>query len=607
MARVGGRWVRWNVAGLLLVGLLWGLPPAWGQVDVPGIQQLSGTPQVEVGVRLLERGRTEEALSLLRSVLNIDSALVVPTHGAAAYWLGRAYKEANQLRKARHAWTVGLRALRARGRFDVALSDAYLRHLTPARLRGERLYAVDVYRSLLRRVGPTSSPAVRARFQRRVAQLAPLMADSALARVIEQDRSVAAGGWTFRPGAGPALVKWWRRLDPFPATAVNERLEEHLARLVHVRQQYPCPERASALDDRGRVYLRLGRPYKQRTIRYEDGEFFREVYRFGVHVPPSSFPDSEIWLYPHIDEAGVYLFAEADTSDCFAIARANELVPRYLTRWRPDSERGLNIAYSALKALQAVYQELALYHITYSARYSEIANYVGWQEMQATAAELAERFGRDDQGAAGERSMEVGAGVGQTRRVFSNPTLGFDFPTQFVPRMVERARREDRAAARRRKKAMPRQHTTLLEGSARLPVSVRTARFLDPDGTTRTEVYWGVPAAALPMSESDSLASSLLSVAAVQYDDERRGGVSGPAADTRWRHRRARSTGLCRRCSRSAAPPTSTTWACSGGSTSCGRLTRRLPTSSDWGPSVASPPHAPIRCSPSAPRDRGWK
>jgi hypothetical protein len=141
--------------------------------------------------------------------------------------------------------------------------------------------------------------------------------------------------------------------------------------------------------------------------------------------------------------------------------------------------------------------------------------------MQATAAEMAERFGREPAASAGQQSVEVGAGVGQTRRVFSNSSLGFSFPTQFVTRMVTRARQEDRRAAERREEAMPRQHTTLLEGAAQLPVAVRTARFLEPDGTTRTEVYWGVPAARLPLTEDDSLASSLITFAAIQYDDTR--------------------------------------------------------------------------------------
>ena len=508
----------WIVGGFLLCGAF---APSQAQIETPEIQQLSASAPVEAGVRLLDEGRVEEAIPVLRSTLQADSARIVPSHGAVAYWLGRAYDRAGQPDKARSTWRSGLQALRAAGRFDTRLADAYLRHLTPERLRGERLHAVEVYRSLLRRVGTDTSATARSLFRRRVAQLASLMADSALARVIEQDRSAPADTWTFRPEAGTSLVEWWRGFDPLPATDTNERLEEHITRLTQARQNYRCAERVSGLDDRGVVELRFGAPYKRRSLDYEDGEFFREVYRFGVNVPPSSFPESELWLYTHIDDSGFYLFAEEDTSDCFTIATANELMPSYLTRQRASSERGLNIAYSALMAMRAIYRELALYHINFSSRYTEIANYAGWQEMQATAAEIGEQFGGGATGASDQRSVQVGAGVGQTRRVFSSSTQGYRFPTQFVTRMVSRARQEDRRAAQRREEAMPRQHTTLLNGSAQLPVSVRTARFLERDGTTRTEVYWGVPAAALPMGEDDSLGASLLTVSAVQYNEDR--------------------------------------------------------------------------------------
>lgn len=514
-------------AVLVLVGIVVGVLlggkgyAAHAQTNRLTPEPLSATAQVEAGVQLLRQQQPAAAASLLRSVLRTDSARVSPVHGAAAYWLGRAYQEDGRAERARAAWRTGLRTLRAQKRFDVHLADAYLRTLTPQRLRGERLYAVDVYRALLGRVGPDTSAAVQALFRRRVAQIAPLMADSALARVVHESRDAPERTWTFRAGAGAALLRWWRGLDPYPATSANERLEEHLTRLVRGRTQYGCPERVSALDARGLVQLRFGAPYKRQALRYEDADFFREVYRFGVNVPPSSFPESEIWLYTHIDESGYYLFAESDTSGCYQRARANDLMPPYLTRPRADTERGLNIAYSALMAMRAIYRELALYHITFSGRYTEIANYAGWQEMQAMSPPRS-----------GQRTVQVGAGVGQTRQVSSSPTFGIDFPTRFVPRMVARAQREDRAAARRRKEAMPRQHTLLLEDAPRLPVAVRTARFLGADGTTRTEVYWGVPAAALPLGEADSLAASLLSVSAVRYDRGRR-----PVQRKRRRHR----------------------------------------------------------------------
>ena len=88
--------------------------------------------------------------------------------------------------------------------------------------------------------------------------------------------------------------------------------------------------------------------------------------------------------------------------------------------------------------------------------------------------------------------------------------------------MVSGAWGEDRESGGRREEAVRRQHTAVLDGPARLPVSGRTARFRDPDGTTRTEVYWGVPADRLRLGEAGAPASSLIAVSAAQYDDEHR-------------------------------------------------------------------------------------
>ncbi len=511
--------VFWTLMTLLVVG---GAPSLQAQQLPPSeLQKLSPAAKAEAGLRLLHDDRMEEAVPLLEAAMNADSSLVVQGKGAVAYWLGVTYEQREEPEAARSTWQDGMRALWASDQFDVRLADAYLRHLSPEELRGERLQAVNIYQTLLGEVRPDTSSALKNLYRRRVAQIAPLMSDDVLGRVIEEERSADAESWTFQAEAGQVLQEWWRGLDPFSQTEENERLEEHLGRLVQVQQDYECTERTSGLDDRGIIQLRFGSPYKQQSIDYQNGKFFREVFRFGVHVSSSDFPESEIWLYPHIDDSGYYLFAEESSSDCYHIAEANDLLPRHLTMRRSDSERGLNIAYSALMAMEAVYRELALYHIDFGSRYNEIANYANYQEMQATQAEVREMTGGGDQTAMGEQQAVVGEGVGQTRRVFADNILGIDFPNQFVPRMVSRAEREDANAAERRKEAMPRQHTTLLDRTAHLPVAVRTARFLTRDGRTQTEVYWGIPSSALKLEPSDDSAtapSSLLSLSIVQYD-----------------------------------------------------------------------------------------
>lgn len=512
---------QWGGLFALLVGGMVGgafLPGAYAQPDTLRLIPMSPAAQANGGIQLVRAGQPADALPLLKEAVAARPAYVHRDQGSAAYWLGEAYARTDSAAQARTAWRRGVDALARADRFDPRLADAYLRTLTPSELRGERLPAVDFYVRLLERVGTDTSSALRPIYRRRMAQLAPLLPDDVFARVIEGDRAEEPSTWTFRPGAGDTLRAWWRGLDPFPATEENERLEEHVTRLVRARQSFACPERPSALDDRGIIHLRLGAPQKQRPLRYKNMEFFREVFRFGVPIPPNAFPESEIWLYPQIDESAYYLFAESGTSDCYEIARANDLLPNTLTRRRNNSERGLNIAYSSLMAMRAIYGELALYHMDYSGRYTEIANYADYQEMRATAAALTG-------GPAGaEQQATVGSGVGQTRTVTSNPNLGIQAPSNFVGRMVSRAEREDEQAAERRKENTPAQYTALHEGTPELPVAVRTARFLTADGATRTEVYWGVSAtnARLTIDEQGGApVPSMIRFSAARYNGDR--------------------------------------------------------------------------------------
>jgi GWxTD domain-containing protein len=511
---------------IVLVVLGAGAGQVRAQVQYDGLRvvPLSPASQARSGVQMVKQGRPAAALSRLEKAVGARPALVVSGHGAAAYWLGEAYARTGDSARARSAWRRGYHHLDAAGRFDVRLTDAYLHGLSRTQLRNQRLEAVDAYTGLLGRVGDDTSAAVQSVFRRRVAQIAPLLPDDVFARVVDGARAAEPATWAFRPDAGAALRTWWQGLDPFPATDENERLEEHLTRLVHVRQSFACGDRTAALDARGAIYLRFGAPFKRRDLRYKNGDFFQDVFRFGVPIPPAAFPESEIWVYPQIDDAGVYLFAEKETSDCYALATANDLLPGTLTMRRGDSERGLNIAYSAMMAMRAIYQKLALYHSAYSDRYADIANYVGRQETKAAAAEVAATFGREGAGQGADRSAVVGSGVGQTRRVFSNPSTGLSYPTQFVSRMVTRAKQQDDAVARRRENNMPRQYTALHEDTPRLPVAVRTARFLNGDGTTRTEVYWGLPTAEARLRAGEDGSGpppSLVRFSAARHNEDR--------------------------------------------------------------------------------------
>jgi len=478
--------------------------------DTLRLKPIPPSAHAQAGVELVRLGHPDSARSHLQRALATDSALTIQNRGAAAYWLGEIYARNDSLSAARTIWHEGVRALDEAGDFDVRLADAHLRTLTTHRLRSERLEVAEDYVTLLDHVAPTSSAVVDSIFRRRIAQLEPLLPDDVFSKVVDGDREAEPESWRFREGAGDALTTWWRGLDPFPATTENERLEEHVTRLVRVQNSFGCQESTLAMDDRGTVHLRLGAPYKRRPLTYKnDGQFFKEVFRFGVPIPASGFPDGEIWIYPQIDESTYYLFVEDQSSDCFQIARAYELLPTTLRYARGNTERSLNIAYSSLMAMRAIYEELSLFHIDYSGRYSEIANYASYQEMESMAAKV----GLTSETA---RQTEVGAGVGQTRIVTSNPAFGIPQLNQFIRRLVSRADREDRRAAERRKEVTPRHYTALQEDTPQLPVAVRTARFLNDDGSTRTELYWGLPSGQAGLQSDTSMVSSSIRFSALQ-------------------------------------------------------------------------------------------
>jgi GWxTD domain-containing protein len=71
---------------------------------------------------------------------------------------------------------------------------------------------------------------------------------------VEEKRSYAAATDKAR-----WFRRFWRGLDPTPATMANERYVEHYQRLIYVRRRYRSPQ-PRGYDDRGMIYLRYGPP-----------------------------------------------------------------------------------------------------------------------------------------------------------------------------------------------------------------------------------------------------------------------------------------------------------------------------------------------------------
>lgn len=461
----------------------------------------------EAGFRALQQKQLARAESLFTTVVDAEPSYVSARHGAAAYWLGLAHKRQQHPAKARAAWMSGQDAMDARDRFDLRLADAYLR-ATPRPDSGyDRAATTAVYRQLLRHVDSSLTRPESAIVERHAAQAALLMREGPHARI--SDHAPHDTSWTLKDGAGPFLLEWWRQQDPAPATPENERLEEHIQRVATAQAKYPHATRVSGLDDRGETYVRYGPPFLQRSISYNDAGFILDVFRFGVNVSSFEFPDNEIWTYPQIHHAAYFIFVEED--DHYYIGSSADLLPDRLTNTFSNSERHLNRSVSALAAMEYIFRDLALYHSDFGTLYNEIADYASWQEMQASQYEMTGRV------PPGTRMQSVGAGINQERLVFSSPAFGIEMPSYFVQRTSMEQKTLDYHAQRIRNKELPPQATDIFSDLDSLSLTMRTARFLEPNGATRTEVYWGTLASNLHLDDEFEDKASLVKLTAVEY------------------------------------------------------------------------------------------
>ncbi|MBU3678801.1 MAG: GWxTD domain-containing protein [Candidatus Kapabacteria bacterium] len=80
------------------------------------------------------------------------------------------------------------------------------------------------------------------------------------------------------------LMSWWRRMDPTPVTAYNERLAEYYTRVDHASIAFSSViEPDGVFTDRGKVYILFGRPTKiDKKLSRSGASVETWTYRSGV-------------------------------------------------------------------------------------------------------------------------------------------------------------------------------------------------------------------------------------------------------------------------------------------------------------------------------------
>ena len=380
--------------------------------------------------------------------IGTDAQCFSRIHGLAAEWRGVSVLAQRDTLQALEGWSQALSALSEAewSRGGDRLVGRYLDLLIRAdRIREPR--TAQAFDLLLR---PTTAPSVEASpaYSRLLAQLASVLPDTVRSEAFRD------GDWRngIRPGGDRTLAEWGVAEDPFPATQPNERLEEHLDRVRYALANYADPNEPEGYDARGSLYVRFGPPVVARSIAFDSPTFVFDLVRAGVGQQRSQFPDNEVWIYEKRPAPLTYIFVKE--GDRFRLGTSAELLPVSMRSPSGATPRARSLNEAAVVALRYIYDQLAT------------------------------------------TELEYGNALASLEGTLDSPTTGRN-RVDAVRTFQTRTEVEEAALIRRREQAEPPSATALLTEANRLPVDLRTARFRQPDGSTRRDVWWSVTPRAL--------------------------------------------------------------------------------------------------------------
>ena len=259
------------------------------------------------------------------------------------------------------------------------------------------------------------------------------------------------------------------------------------------------------------IYIRLGEPSEITNVQFDKTSFRNKVLDRSLTINESDFPNNEFWYYKHIDKTAYYLFH--DKSGTFQLGEINNLIPPSIRSGLGSSTRGRAKARYLIRTMEEIYRQLSLYHEDYSFRYQEMASFSGMLDEAEIAAETAGLIGND-----GDDQVDA-EGDGTLRDLLAN-SRGPDFSDTGLPGssfnpnrpdlFVQSAMASDKASEElqlaSREEYVPQVRSNVFDELAPLPLLIRSARFLDPDGSTRTEIYWAAPTGSLSLEKEDQTA-----------------------------------------------------------------------------------------------------
>lgn len=462
---------------------------------------------VAQGVALLP-DHPEQAVVWLERVVQQDSTYISPRHGPALYWLGQSQWLQENTSKALAIWERGIELLQQQGWFDVRLAEAYVRGVFTVQDRERYARGAEVYQQLLALLDEPFLGAEALHIMKPHLEALSWILPQAFQQRIHLTE-ILENEQVSGPNVGELLLAWWRSQDPLPATRRNERLEEHLERVGYALKHFVDPD--EGFDDRARIYVRLGPPWRRVPLSIGGPWLRRKVFDRSPTLMEIQFPRGEFWVYRHVHEDAQYIFVSRDNKP-YRLGTSFDLIPSFLLTGIGATTRGQEKAKAAIRILAELYGQLATNHPLFGLRYQDIATYALWIDEQEFAEETANWVRLRSQMTDlpdeldPETQRELNMAEMQGAPVMGNARLpGFGFsdeqPHQFALRTIQEGKLEEEQAIWRREEHVPPVYSNIFEEAERLSIATRLVRFLDADGTTRTALYWSASNEALRPGE----------------------------------------------------------------------------------------------------------
>ena len=330
---------------------------------------------------------------------------------------------------------------------------------------------VAEYELLFEGADPTNDLELKLELHR----LVPLLPKSILPMVFESDTVKTT------PSVRSAIMGWWRAQDPLPASEINERMVEHVRRVQYALKHYGCLSCRSGYDERGDIYVRYGAPERISRVTFDDPLLIDAIYQPGVAVSPADFPDNEFWRYLNLDRDAYFLFVQDDGR--YRIGDTSDLLPSVLRAGLGYGGRGKVKSRMLLAVMRTVYRQLALEHPHFGSRFNEVDS---WLSANENVGRLRNRDPLEN------AKIITGATLAQGEQA---PPLDLDIQSRqpsnlFAQNLILDTRTQDQQAAYQREIRLPPSTSEILNVLPTFALGVRHARFLNPDGTTTTEIYW---------------------------------------------------------------------------------------------------------------------